>query len=443
MLFCVTDIETTGGRLTLNGMTEIASVLTDGTEIIDTFQTLLKPDESIPAFITNLTGIHNEMVENAPTFEEIADKWIEFSKDAVFVAHNVGFDYGHISQQLASINVEYKPKRLCTVRLSRKIAKGLNSYSLGNLCSSLKIPITNRHRAMGDAMATAHLLHYLIANDGNGVIETHLKKQQKTFALPPYLEEKEYENLPMKTGVYYLLNKERKPLYIGKAKNIKQRVRSHFRTAKKQLLDQLYHLDFKLTGTDLLASVIEADEIKQYWPPFNVAQKFPRNTFTVTQYINQKDELKLAIKRSKKSELSPLFGSQYSTRVYLESWIEENKLCPRLGGLQLECEEKCVCKVDKKHLARFKKTIIEMQEYLPSFCLVDKGRNEREKSMLWVKKGKMMGYLFQDQLPSTKEKVLENAITPLKEHPETASIIGKYLAEYMLSNSKEKQYIKL
>lgn len=443
MLFCVTDIETTGGRFSLNSMTEIASVLTDGTEIIDTFQTLLKPDDLIPAFITNLTGIHNQMVENAPRFDSIASEWLEFSKDAIFVAHNVGFDYGHISQQLASMDIEYKPKRLCTVRLSRKIAKGLNSYSLGNLCNSLKIPVTDRHRAMGDAMATTRLLHYLVANDANNVIQQHLKKQQKTFALPPYLDEKEYDTLPMQTGVYYLLNKERKPLYIGKAKNIKQRVRNHFRTAKKQLLDQLHYVEYKLTGTDLLASIIEADEIKQHWPPFNVAQKYPRNTFTVTQYTNQKDELKLAIKRSKKPDLSPIFGSQYSTRVYLESWIEENDLCPRIGGLQAICDDDCNCKTDKNHPKRLLSTIKEMQEYLPSFCLIDKGRTSQEKSLVWVDKGKLKGFVFKKRLPATKEKSLEKAITPLKEHPETASIIGKFLSEYMLSETKEKQYVKL
>lgn len=443
MIFCVTDIETTGGKFSLHSITEIASVLTDGTQVLGEYQTLVKPDEPIPTFITNLTGIHNEMVAEAPKFDDIAQEWLEFSKDAIFVAHNVGFDFGHISQQLASIGIEYKPKKLCTVRLARQISKGLNSYSLGNLCNSLKIPLQNRHRAMGDAMATAKLLNYLIANDSNEVIEKHLKKQQKTFALPPYLEEKVYDELPMKTGVYYLLNKEKKPLYIGKAKNIKQRVRNHFRTAKKTLLDDLHHIKYQLTGTDLLASIIEADEIKQHWPPFNVAQKYPRNTFSVTSYINQKDELRLAIKRSKKPDLSPIFGSQYSTRVYLESWIEEASLCPRLGGLQSICIENCICKTDEKHDQRLKETIEEMKAYLPSFCIIDEGRNSQEKSLLWVEKGKLKGYLLENKLPTIKQSILEKSITPVREHPETAAIISKYLPEYMLSENPKKKFVKL
>jgi DNA polymerase-3 subunit epsilon len=442
--FCITDIETTGGRYALHNITEIASIITDGTSILDTYQTLVKPDGNIPRNITLLTGITNEMVSSAPRFEDIAKEWLEFSKDSIFVAHNVGFDLGFIRNQLNALDVDYNPKKLCTVRLSRKIAAGLPSYSLGNLCNSLGIKITDRHRAMGDAKATTTLFHYLIANDKTSIIDQHLKKQQKTFALPPYLDEKEFAKMPLDTGVYYLLDKQKKPLYIGKAKNIKQRVRNHFRTAKRHMLENLYYLDFKLTGTDLLASIIEADEIKKFWPPYNVAQKFPRNTFTLTTYTNQKDELKLAIKRSKSPELSPLFGSQYNTRVYLESWVQEKKLCPRLSGLQFKClNKKCKCANNKKHNKLLEKVAEEMRNYLPSFCLIDKGRTSQEKSILWINEGKMKGYAYTPELPEMESGTLDGLIEPMKEHPETAAIIGKYLAEYMTSSLQHKQYIAL
>lgn len=444
MLFCITDIETTGGRFALHNITEIASIITDGTQVLDTYQTLVKPDGLIPRNITLLTGITNEMVSAAPRFEDIAQDWLTFTKDTVFIAHNVSFDLGFITHQLSHLDIDYQPKKLCTVRLSRKIAPGLPSYSLGNLCGSLGIKIKDRHRALGDARATTTLFNYLVANDKTNIIEQQLNKQQKTFALPPYLEDSEYAKMPMDTGVYYLLNKNKKPLYIGKAKNIKQRIRNHFRTAKRDLLENLYYLDFKLTGTDLLASVIEADEIKKHWPVYNVAQKFPRNTFTVTSYINQKDELKLAIKRSKKPDLSPLFGSQYSTRVYLESWVQEKSICPRLGGLQFQCVVKdCLCKDIKAHNVMLKEITTEMLNYLPSFCLIDKGRTSQEKSILWIKEGSIKGYAYTKKVPAFTENKLNKIIEPMKEHPETAAIIGKYLAEYITSTQKDKRYIAL
>lgn len=189
MIYCITDIETTGGSSMHDSITEIASILTDGTQILKTFQTLVRPDRTIPRAITLLTGITNEMVANAPTFDQIAADWLAFAQDATFVAHNVGFDLGFVSNALARLDLPYHPKKLCTVRLSRKILPGFPSYSLSNLCGQLSIPHQNQHRAMGDAEVTAQLFHLLIANDKNAVIQQHLNKQVESFAFPPFIEE--------------------------------------------------------------------------------------------------------------------------------------------------------------------------------------------------------------------------------------------------------------
>jgi len=444
MLFCITDIETTGGRNTYDNITEIASILTDGTQILDRFETLVKPDNFIPRNITLLTGISNDMVANAPTFDEVAQKWLAFAKDAVFVAHNVGFDLGFIGAALERRNISYQPKKLCTVRLSRKIIPGHKTYSLGKICHAVGIKIDNRHRAMGDTEATTQLFHLLVAQDKNKFIQTHLDKQKKAFALPPYLDESEYDKLPMQAGVYYLKDKNKKPLYIGKAKNIKTRVRTHFRTANRLLLENLHSIDFQLTGTDLLASIVESDEIKKYWPPYNAAQKFPSNTFTISTYQNRNNEWKLAIVRSKNADLSPLFGSQYSTRVYLQSWIAEYDLCPRLSGLQETCPEAdCPCKNKEEHNDLLLGVADKMKHYLPSFCLVDEGKTTAEKSLLWVQEGAFKGIAYVNEIPNLDTQSLKALITPMKEHPETAAIIGQFLSEYMESEKQHKKYIHL
>jgi len=444
MLYCITDIETTGGRNNYDSITEIASIITDGTTILDRFESLVKPDSFIPRNITLLTGITNEMVANAPTFDEIAEQWLDFAKDAVFVAHNVGFDLGFISAALQRRDIEYQPKKLCTVRLGRKIIPGYKSYSLGNICHALQIPIKNQHRAMGDTEATVKLFHLLVAQDKNKIIQAHLEKQKKAFALPPYLDDAEYEKLPMQAGVYYLKDKNKKPLYIGKAKNIKSRVRTHFRTANRLLLENLYSIDYTLTGTDLLASIVESDEIKKHWPPYNAAQKFPSNTFTIANYQNRNNEWKLAIVKSKSANLSTLFSTQYSARVYLQSWIEEYALCPRLSGLQETCiESECTCKNIEQHNALLLEVSDKMKHYLPSFCLVDQGKTTEEKSLLWVQEGAFKGIAFMDKLPDFNPEILKNIIIPMKEHPETAAIIGKYLTEYMESKNNHKKYIHL
>ena len=207
MNYCVTDIETTGGNYSPNCITEIASFITDGTKIIKTFSSLIKPDGLIPRNITLLTGITNEMVADAPRFEDIATEWVDFAKDAVFVAHNVSFDLGFIQKHLEELHINYRPNKLCTVRLSRKILKGFPSYSLGNLCNQLNIKIKDRHRASGDAAATVQLLHYLLLNDKKQEIDKQLNNQQKTFAFPPLMDESEYHKLPSTAGVYYLKDK--------------------------------------------------------------------------------------------------------------------------------------------------------------------------------------------------------------------------------------------
>lgn len=169
-MYCIVDVETTGGVAGPSRLTEIAMIRHDGQQVIDSFHSLLNPGCPIPPFISRLTGISDEMVSDSPTFDQIAHTVLTLSQDAIFVAHNVSFDFGFLQKELKWAGHDFLRRTLCTVRLSRKIFPGLSSYSLGKLCKSLSIPVQNRHRAFGDASATTLLFELLLENDRHGLI---------------------------------------------------------------------------------------------------------------------------------------------------------------------------------------------------------------------------------------------------------------------------------
>ncbi len=162
-MYAIIDIETTGQSSSEGKITEIAIFIHDGFEITDSFTSLINPECYIPGFITNLTGIDNEMVKNAPRFFEIARKVVEITQDKIFVAHNVSFDYRFIQEEFKRLGYDYQRKTMCTVRMGRKFIPGHKSYSLGKLCDELEISINGRHRAAGDALATVKLFEMILA----------------------------------------------------------------------------------------------------------------------------------------------------------------------------------------------------------------------------------------------------------------------------------------
>ena len=159
-MYTIIDVETTGQG---NKITEISVFKYDGKQIIDEFTSLVNPEALIPNYITALTGIDDSMVINAPTFSEIAQDVLAITKDTIFVAHSVNFDYNVIRNEFKAIGIDFRRPKLCTVRLSRKLIPGHRSYSLGKICNTLNIDINGRHRAHGDAEATVVLFEILLS----------------------------------------------------------------------------------------------------------------------------------------------------------------------------------------------------------------------------------------------------------------------------------------
>ena len=342
-LFAVIDVETTGGGIAGNRLTEICIVLLRGTEIIDKYSTLINPEKHIPLQITALTGIDNEMVEDAPKFPEVAKKIEEMTRGAIFVAHNVNFDYNVLRNEFKDLGFEYTRKKLCTVRLSRKLIPGLFSYSLGRLCDSINIPLINRHRAEGDTDATVIIFQRLLSLDDDfKIIRSFLHAHSRQATLPPHLCADQIYELPESPGIYLFKDKNHKVVYAGKAINIKKRVISHFydkMSKEYQLGQETYHIDYETTGSELIALLLEADYIRKYYPKFNQAQQRPGTVYQIISYVNQRGIIQLALGKTKQIKDSVgTFYSRAQATEKLEQLCELFNLCPKYCNLQSNVE---------------------------------------------------------------------------------------------------------
>jgi len=340
MLYAVVDIETTGGHASANGITEVAINIHDENKVVESFTTLINPGQSIPVYITALTGIDDAMLVDAPTFADVALQIYQLLHDKIFVAHNVNFDYSFLKHHLSAAGYELNCRKLCTVRMSRKIIPGKASYSLGKLCSVLQIPIQNRHRAAGDADATSILFNMLLEADHEGIIAEMLKKTSKEQVLPPHLDRASILRLPDQPGVYYFKDNKGKIVYVGKAKNLKKRVISHFTGNKpnkqrQDFLRTIYNVDHVVCGTELMALILEANEIKRLWPENNRAMKRYEHKYDLYVFEDQNGYMRLAIDKHKKNNKSlQSFNSLLEGYNFLNHLIEKYQLCAKLCYLQ-------------------------------------------------------------------------------------------------------------
>jgi DNA polymerase III subunit epsilon len=404
MNYAIVDIETTGGHAAANGITEISVYVHDGERVVKHFETLINPQQLIPAFITSLTGIDITMVEDAPTFDEIADVLFEILNENIFVAHNVNFDYSFVKHQLKLSGYELTAKKLCTVRLGRKVFPGLPSYSLGNLCRSLKLPIENRHRAGGDAKATVKLFEYMLAHGAMTHIDQMLKRSSAEHWLPLNLDKQFIEKLPSKPGVYYFHNNKGKIIYVGKAINLKKRVSSHFThndtdLKRQHFIRNIYKVSYKECATELEAIVLESTEIKRLWPRYNKSQKQPLVKYALYSFEDNRGYIRLAIDKKKK-HLPHLYNFNLLNEglVLIKKMVEEFELDNRLCFIDKTAftkEEQDALEPPVVYNGKIKKALDALSESLPTFALIDDGITADEKLCLLIERGSFwgMGYV--------------------------------------------------
>ncbi len=270
-MYAIIDIETSGGKFNEEGITEIAIYKFDGELVVDKFISLVNPERLIDPFVVQLTGINDQMVRNAPKFYEVAKRIIEITQDCIFVAHNVSFDYRIIQTEFRRLGFEYERLTLCTVSLSKKLILDQPSYSLGKLCKSIGIPILERHRANGDAMATVKLFKILLERDfDKDIIKEALKTVDVKVLNPTFL--KIIEPLPTDAGIFYLHTENGEIIYIGKSKNIRKKVQNFFLQTNKTGLyiqQNVHSVSFEKTGNELIANIKHYQEINSIKPKLN------------------------------------------------------------------------------------------------------------------------------------------------------------------------------
>ncbi|MEI6277235.1 MAG: exonuclease domain-containing protein [Prolixibacteraceae bacterium] len=438
MNYSIIDVETTGSSPGNGKITEIAIYLFNGTEIIDSFISLVNPECGIPWNITKLTGITNEMVETAPKFYEIAKKIVEITANTTFVAHNASFDYSFVREEFKRLGYDYKRKTLCTVSLSRKLIPGHRSYSLGNICQDLNIPIEGRHRAAGDALATVSLFAKIMGQ--NATLDHDLFSARKGN-----LSEEAIASLPGTCGVYYLYNSTSDLIYIGKSKNIHQRILSHLnnRLTRKamEMSERISSVSYEETGSELVAMLLESEEIKTNHPFYNRAQRRSANNFGIFSFEDENGYLHLYVKKITEEDIPLISFSFYQEAIdFLHTRAEKFTLCKKLCHLDDRsgscfnsgfgvCRGACQGKEDPAdYNIRVREVIKPWQFHSSNFFILEKGKNQDELAIVKIEEGKYIGYGFlPSDIPHADFEAINDCIRPRKDNWDARNIIKSYL----------------
>lgn len=442
-MYAILDIETTGGKYNEEGITEIAIYRFDGHRIVDQFISLVNPERSIQPFVVNLTGINNEMLRNAPKFYEVAKRIIEITEGCILVAHNAQFDNRILTTEFDRLGFPFEKDTLCTVELAKKLIPGQDSYSLGKLTRSLGIPISDRHRAQGDAIATVSLFKMILARDTEKEIIRNMVRKDPKRQLEPKLLDL-IENAPTETGVYYMHRKDGTIIYIGKSKNIKKRLVQHFtndnRKSKKIQLE-VSEVTYEKTGSELIALLKESEEIKQNKPIFNRALRRSLFTYQLSSFTDDKGYINLRIEKAdSRKKAVTTFTNYQQAKSSLYRITETHQLCQKLTGLYdtkgscflygiKECYGACIEEESVIHYNERVATFLEQNSYAnKNMLIIDRGRDIDERSAILIENGKYIGYGFYNlNYQINNPEVLKSIINPMQNNRDSQHIIQSYL----------------
>ena len=383
------------------------------------------------------------MLRNAPKFHEVAKRILEITKDTIFVAHNTSFDYRILKTEYNRLGYNFKRNTLCTLELSKKLILDVNSYSLGKLTKQLGIPLTQRHRASGDALATVKLFKLLLDKDLDKNIITENIKNTSKSSLPNKLNEI-LDELPISTGIYYMHNKNSEIIYIGKSKNIKKRVNQHFtgKDRKSQKLQiNTVTVTCDETGSELIALLKESNQIKLHKPIFNRKLRKSIYPYGLYKSIDKNNYINLSISKisSGKDPLTT-FKNMSNALSFLNKLINKNDLCQKLCGIYKsnkncfrydinECYGACI-NIEKPD--QYNERITKAVKYLSfenkNFAIIDKGRNIEENSFVLVENGLFIGLgYFNLNFQINNLKVLKKIIISMEHNKDSQQIIQSFL----------------
>ncbi|MDC0007794.1 exonuclease domain-containing protein [Flavobacteriaceae bacterium] len=413
-MYSILDVETTGGKYNEEGITEIAIYRFDGEKIIDQFISLINPEIPIQPFVQQLTGINNKMLVNAPKFYQIAKRVLEITDNSILVAHNSSFDYRMLKIEFDRLGYEFNIPQLCTVKLSKKIIPNLDSYKLGNLVKSVGIPISNRHRASGDALATVELFKLLLIKDTEKVIVNNLIIETKVS--PKNKWQKLINKLPNEVGIYYFHDENGKIIYIGKSNNLKNRVNQHLTGKSKKSLNiqlEIFDISFERTGSELIALLKENIEINKHSPKFNKLLKKNIKKFCLELCENQEGNKYLRICHFD------------DTIKYLEYYSSLKTANNRLEFIK---NKYSLNQSFQDNNTQIDLLVKDLNYKHKNMLITDKGRDLDEKSVVVIKDNKYVGYgFFTLNYQINNYDVLDSLIIKNEYIENSKDIIIKYL----------------
>lgn len=442
-MYAILDIETTGGKYNEEGITEIAIHKFDGQKVIDKFISLVNPEKEIQPFVVNLTGINNNMLRTAPKFHEVAKRIVEITEDTVIVAHNAQFDYRILRTEFRRLGYNFERKTLCTVDLSKMLLPDAESYSLGKLVRSLGIPVSDRHRANGDALATVKLFKLLLTKDSEKTIikevirkETHGELSEKQLDI--------VRSMPNETGVFYAHNKDGDIIYLSKSTNIKKRVNQLYTrssTKFRKLIKETKKVTFEETGSELLALLKEHQELLKNRPKYNIVPRKKMFTHALCGSENSNGYIELrVVPYSECKDKLGIFNGLFSGKNHLYKITEEFSLCNKLNGIseakkncskytEGTCNGACIQKEDVDiYNKRVAEAILKYSLRNQNVLLVDKGREVGENSAVLVRKGSLVGIGYYDLNHQINNiHILESIITPMNGTDNANFILESYL----------------
>ncbi len=331
-MFAVIDVETTGGHLYDDRITEIAIYVTDGKKLVKSFTSLVNPRRKITPFVVKLTGITDEMVSDAPLFEDIAQEVLDITEDCIFVAHNIGFDYSMVKREFKRIGIPFRRSNACTVQLSQRVFKNQPSYSLGNLCKNLGIELSNRHRAFGDAEATAFLLHKMIEEKGNEYIIDHSNANTQNIDFEGNVTQEMIDDLPEDPGVFKFKNAENEVLFVGAAKNVFAHISKFLLTdikldKYKGLFRKTHIIEAEVFNSVIVAELQEIETVRKIRPTYNKVSTFKKYPVGIYENKNPNDKA-FYIERNPNGKALWRFINEKRAHNFLKKFIKDNRLTP-------------------------------------------------------------------------------------------------------------------
>lgn len=441
-MYAILDIETTGGQFNEEGITEIAIYKFDGSEIVDQFISLINPEKPIQPFVIKLTGINNEMLVAAPKFYEIAKRIVEITQDCILVAHNSQFDYRILRTEFKRLGYDFKLPTLCTVEMSKKLIPEMPSYSLGKLVRSLGIPLTDRHRASGDALATVKLFKLLLSKDTSKEIVQLLVKTEIEKGLHPKMLDI-IAKVPSTVGVFYAHNQEGKIIYISRATNIKRKLNQILigqSTKHKKIQVEIFDVSYQETGTELIAMLMENQDILHNKPKYNRGSRSITFNQSIYQELDKDGYLSLQIQKTNRAKQEVFsFINAAKAQSFLYKITEKYELCQKINLLERsadhcfpftinECRGACVFKEDTiAYNTRVEEVLEKYNSDKNNTIIIDKGRNSNEKSAILIQNNVVLGYAFFDlNFQVSSIEILQNILTKLDKNPEYPYLIKTY-----------------